>query len=116
MNTPKCKLFFVSSNQNGGDGEEGEVEDEDEDWHDALLGMQPHERAEAFEGRDMFAEALRWHRQDLEVARAGVVSGEEDEEEERESVLDLARALRNTGRCLGKLGNSGYAEVGCLPC
>ncbi|CAM9894019.1 unnamed protein product [Ectocarpus fasciculatus] len=94
---------------NRGDGGEGEEEDEEEeDWHDALLGMQPHERAEAFEGREMFAEALRWHRQDLEAARACVVSGEE--EEERESVLDLARALRNTGRCLGKLGNSGYAE------
>ncbi|CBN78457.1 hypothetical protein Esi_0121_0054 [Ectocarpus siliculosus] len=95
---------------NGGDGEEGgeDEEEDEEDWQDALLGMQPHERAEAFEGREMFAEALRWHRQDLEAARACVVSG--DEEEERGSVLDLARALRNTGRCLGKLGNSGYAE------
>lgn len=71
--------------------------------------MRPHERAEAYEERGMFREALRWHREDLVAARARALDG--DEEDEREPSLDLARALRNTGRCLGRLGNSGFAEV-----
>lgn len=74
------------------------------------MGMQPHERAEAYEDGGMFREALKWHREDLAAARARALDGEE--EDERESSLDLARALRNTGRCLGRLGNSGFAEVG----
>lgn len=73
------------------------------------MGMQPHQRAEAYEERGMFREALRWHREDLVAARARALDGEE--EDEGESSLDLARALRNTGRCLGRLGNSGFTEV-----
>lgn len=73
------------------------------------MGMRPHERAEAYEEREMFREALRWHREDLVAARARALDGEE--EDERGSSLDLARALRNTGRCLGRLGSSGFAEV-----
>ena len=41
-----------------------------EDWRDNLMGMQPHERAEAYEEREMFREALKWHREDLVAARA----------------------------------------------
>lgn len=73
------------------------------------MGMMPHERAEVYEERGMFKEALRWHREDLKVARRRAQDGEE--ENERNVTLDFARALRNTGRCLGRLGMRGFAEV-----
>lgn len=74
--------------------------------------MAPHERAETYEERGMFKEALRWHRKDLDAARAHAQDAEE--EGERDLSLDLARALRNTGRCLGRLGMSGFMEVRLL--
>lgn len=94
-----------------------EEEQSEEDWQDDLLGMPPHEKAAAYEERGMLTEALRWHREDLEGARTRALDGRgwdgEEEEDERELGLDLARALRNTGRCLGRLGVlSGFLEVG----
>lgn len=73
------------------------------------MGMPPHERAEFYEEKGMYREALRWHRQDLSASRKRVRDGEE--EDDRTAGLDLARALRNTGRCLGKLEMEGFAEV-----
>ncbi|CAM9680052.1 unnamed protein product, partial [Scytosiphon promiscuus] len=87
-------------------GEDGE--EKSPDWRDGLMGLEPHEKAAAFEAQERFAEALRWHRKDLDDARSRALDGEL--EDERASALDLARALRNTGRCLGRLGNSGFAE------
>lgn len=88
----------------------GEDGDENaESWKDALMGMQPHERAEVYESKGMYREALRWHRQELAAARERVEDGEE--EDYQTAGLDLARALRNTGRCLGKLDMEGFAEV-----
>ncbi|CAM9124412.1 unnamed protein product, partial [Sphacelaria rigidula] len=89
--------------KNGEDGAEST-----EGWKDELMGMQPHERAEVYESKGMYREALRWHRQDLAAARERVQDGEE--EDDRTAGLDLARALRNTGRCLGKLDMEGFAE------
>lgn len=86
----------------------GEDEGKERYGHDEV-GLEPHEKAAAYEAQERFAQALRWHRKDLEAARARALDGEE--EDERESAVDLARALRNTGRCLGMLGNSGFAEV-----
>lgn len=74
--------------------------------------MPPHQRAEFFEEKGMFQKALRWHRKDLKVARACVVDGEE--EDERAACIDYARALRNTGRCLGRLGMRGFAGVSAV--
>lgn len=71
--------------------------------------MLPHERAELCEEKCMYKEALRWHRTDLAAARGRANDG--DEEDERAAGLDLARALRNTGRCLGRLGMRGFAQV-----
>ena len=119
--TLSCPVFFSQGTEDeerrSRPGEEEEEEEEENDWREDLRGMQPHERAEAYEARGMFREAFRWHREDLAAARARALDGEE--EDERESTLDLARALRNTGRCLGRLGNSGFTEVrgrGCLWC
>lgn len=79
------------------------------DWKDGLMGMPPHERAELYEEKGMYREALRWHRQDLSAARKRMRDGEE--EDDRPAASDFARALRNTGRCLGKLDMEGFAEV-----
>eukprot|EP00752_Nemacystus_decipiens_P003472 g3207.t1 len=99
-----------STGSGDGDGEQHHQQQptEEEDWRDDLLGMLPHERAEAYEERGLFRGALRWHREDLAAARARALDG--DEEDEREASLDLARALRNTGRCLGRLGTGGFTE------
>lgn len=72
-----------------------------------------HEKAEKYEERGMFKEALPWHREDLAIARRRAQDGGEEgeDEDERALSLDLARALRNTGCCLGRLGRSGFTEV-----
>lgn len=75
----------------------------------AREGMMPHERAEWFEEHGRYREAMAWHRRDLDAAQSRALDGEV--ENERESAIDVARALRNIGRCLGKLGMTGFEEV-----
>lgn len=89
--------------------EEDSHSDSNSDDRCAREGMVPHERAEWYEEHGRYREAMAWHRRNLEAAQSRALDGEV--ENERESAIDVARALRNIGRCLGKLGMTGFEEV-----
>lgn len=89
--------------------EEDSHSDSNSDDRYAREGMVPHEKAEWFEEHGRYREAMAWHRRDLEAAQSRALDGEM--EDERESAIDVARALRNIGRCFGKLGMTGFEEV-----